>query len=243
VGIDQSKLFFIIGIARSGTTLLLEIMNTFTDFCNNKESRIEDGTSCFWFVKRDNDFTYLEDYINKNWTKTYFVEKSLLSISLLPRIYFRYPNANYIFLERNPFNVLLSAMNLFSPEKYFKRIDRVLNFGGILDPATLTLPYEQQLAYRYLEMVGLQKIHKPLFKNQITIRYEEMIKSLEPCLNEIAIKFDIKPNYDKAMKCLSVKTPGSTNNRYDVKSLSDPKAVEMIKEACALWNYPFVENY
>jgi len=218
-------------------------MNTFTDFCNNKESRTEDGTSCMRFVKRNNDFSYLEDYINKNWTKTYFVEKSLASIAILPKIYSRYPNANYIFLERNPYKILLSAMNLFPPEEYTKYLDRVLKSGGKIDPVMRTLPYEQQLAYQNLKRVRLQKIHKHLFQNQITIRYEEMVKNLETCLNKIAIKFDIKPNYDKARECLAVKTPGSTNNRYDVKTLSDPKAVEMIKEACALWNYPFVENY
>jgi len=229
-------------MARSGTTLLLEIMNTFKDFCNNNESTTEDGTSCFWYVKRDNDFSYLEDYINKNWTKTYFVEKSVDSISVLPRIHSRYPNANYIFLERNPYTNLLSAMNMFPPERYFKFLDRAINFGGIVEPEMLTLPFEQQLAYQRLKMVKLQKTNKPLFQNQITIRYEEMLNSLESCLNEIAIKFDIKPNYDKARKCFTVKTRGSKKNLYNIKSLSDPKAVEMIKEACALWNYPFAEN-
>ena len=38
--LDQKKLFFIIAPDRSGTSLLQEIMNTFSNFSNRLESRI-----------------------------------------------------------------------------------------------------------------------------------------------------------------------------------------------------------
>ena len=101
---DQSKLFFIIAPDRSGTTFLQNIMSTFSNFCNTKESRIAGAgsPSCWDSVRKLNDFSYLEKFIEENWTKEFFIEKSPPSINCLPQIYEKYPSANYIFLKRNP---------------------------------------------------------------------------------------------------------------------------------------------
>ena len=94
--IEQSKLFFIIGIGRSGTTILQEVMNTFKGFCNLYESRVgPDRISCYSYILKNNDFSYLEKYIKNNWTDEYFVEKTPNSILCLPQLFKRYPKANY----------------------------------------------------------------------------------------------------------------------------------------------------
>ena len=64
---DQTKLFFIIAPDRSGTSLIQEIMNTFENFCNKEESRIngDSSPSCWEYVIRLNDFTYLEKFIEE----------------------------------------------------------------------------------------------------------------------------------------------------------------------------------
>ena len=53
----QQDLFFIIGLARSGTSILHEIMNTFNDFCNVEEARVSDdiwSASCYYAIKKNN---------------------------------------------------------------------------------------------------------------------------------------------------------------------------------------------
>ena len=99
--IDQRKLFFIIAPDRSGTSMLQELMNTFSNFCNKLESRIsgDDSPSCWEYVNKNNDFSYLEGFIQKNWTSEFFVEKSPPSINCLPQISKRYPMANFYFSQ------------------------------------------------------------------------------------------------------------------------------------------------
>jgi len=92
---NQEKLFFIIAPDRSGTTLIQEIMNTFSNFCNYSESRIAgpDSPSCWEFVLKHNDFSYLENFIKDNWTSEFFVEKSPPSIHCIPQISNQYLNS------------------------------------------------------------------------------------------------------------------------------------------------------
>jgi len=243
VSIDQSKLFFIIGHGRSGTTLLQSIMNTFNGFCNNNESRIEDGTSCMRFVRRNNDFSYLEDYINKNWTKEFFVEKTPNSIFSLSQLHHRYPKANYLFLERNPLKIMLSRMNYASPKKSFEEQKKNRLLQENLTGDDLNLNQEQWLAKLILTGIKEQVKHKPKFKNQITIRYENFINHLEDDILSIQTKFRISSDIDLVKQILSKSSESSKNNRYDIKKMTDETAIEWIKKACALWNYPFVENY
>jgi len=111
---NQEKLFFIIAPDRSGTTMLQEIMNSFSNFCNYSQSRISgpDSPSCWEFVQKHSDFSYLENFIKDNWTSEFFVEKSPPSINCIPQISNRYPNANFILLKRDPQKIVLSQLNL-----------------------------------------------------------------------------------------------------------------------------------
>ena len=112
--INQSKLFFIIAPPRSGTSLLQSLMNTFSGFCNTEESRIagDNSPSCWEYVIREGDFSKLENFIQRNWTKEFFAEKSPPSINCLPETREKFPDANYIFLERNPEKIFKSILNL-----------------------------------------------------------------------------------------------------------------------------------
>jgi len=119
---EQRKLFFIMGLGRSGTTLLQEIMNTFSSFCNLRESVIgvfPNGLSCWSHVRKKGDFSYLEKFIKDNWTDEFFVEKAPGSILCLPQLLEKYSLANYIFLERHPLKIILSALNMFDSEELF----------------------------------------------------------------------------------------------------------------------------
>jgi len=248
--LEQSKMFFIVGLGRSGTTLLQEIMNTFRGFCNLAEARIDPGEtnltlqwpmSCYAFIRKFNDFSYLEKFIKKNWTNEYFVEKTPNSILSLTQLSEKYPDANYIFLERNPIKILLSWMNYQPPGEWDDKKRQYDLEAGNIEKDELLLNYEQHRAKQVLKMVKEQVFKKPFFRNQITIRYEDLIKNLDSHLKLMGKKFDIQPDLKEAQKILSRPSPSSKNNKYDIKSISDPIAINMIKEACSLWNYEYNE--
>jgi hypothetical protein len=236
--LDQEKLFFIIGHGRSGTDLLQSIMCTFSGFCNDRESRVgEEKISCYRNIILNNDFENLEGYINKNWTKEFFVEKTPNSIFCLPQLNFKYPNANYIFLERNPLKIILSRMNVHQPGTKENRFRKRQLLQGNISSGDLNLNYEQLHAKLVLKGITEQIKNKPSFKNQITIRYEDLISNLENSIFSIQSKFRISSNIDLAKEKISKPSRSSKNNTYEIKHLTDNKAIEWIKEACVLWNY------
>ena len=238
---EQSKLFIIIGAPRSGTSILQEIMNTFEGFCNTAESHVN-GMNCYTFVKKNNDFTHLERFIRSNWNNEYFVEKTPFSILCLPQLYKRYPNANYLFLERHPVRTLLSVLNHRVPadgeaDRKMRMIH--LKIGYTEEEEDLLLNYEQYRAKQVLNMVRSQVMGKPLFANQLTTRYENLVNNIEPELLLLKDKFDIIPDVERARKVLARPSALSRNNKYDIKSLSDPEAIKMMREACYLWHYDY----
>ena len=237
--LDQSRLFFIIALGRSGSTLLQELMNTFHGFCNNTEARIgPDKMSCYTYVDRHNDFTYLEQFIRDNWTKKYFVEKTPGSANCLPQLHERYPDANYIFLERHPLKVVLSQMNFYPPgEKDKTEVDRRIRLGVMGEKELKKYNYERFKARMLLKEVKNQQAHKHLFKNQVTVRYEELISKPEEQLAMIANYFNIMPSIEWAKQILARPSHSSKKNQYEITSLTDWKAIKMLKEACELWNY------
>jgi len=239
--IDQSKLFIIIAPGRSGSQILLQVMNTF-DGCsgNTIESRDYEpgGLSLYRFVINQNDFSYLEKFILEHWADEFFVEKTTNSIFCLPQIHKRFPNANYIFLERNPFKILLSFLNYLPPaEEGVKFRKNLLLQGQFEKEEDLSLNPEIFLSKIILREIKLQKIYKELFKNQITIRYEDFVENFEQNLRRIEKKFGLKPNIELAKKVFSKPSTSSINNKYFIKSISDLEAIKNIKEACRLWNY------
>ena len=237
VKFDQDKLFFIIAPDRSGTSLTQELMNTFPGFCNTKESRIAgpDSPSCWEYVAKYNNFSYLEKFIEENWKSEFFVEKSPPSINCLPQIAKKYPQANYVFLKRNPLKILLSQLNLFSGVSEIGT--RVDDMGDVLlKKDGVILNRERLMSKRLLKMISNQVRYKPLFQNLVEIKFEDLTKSLDSQLSLFEEKFRIKVDRQKAQQQLK-KPSYSSTFRYGLKGLSDKIAIDLIKLASKLWVY------
>jgi len=243
VSLNQSNLFFIIGISRSGTSLLQEIMNTFSRVCNLRESTggFLNGIrmNCYAFINQFNDFSYLENFIQKNWTDKYFVEKTPLSILCLDKLHERYPKANYIFLKRHPLKIMLSQMNHQPKGEKDNHLRKRQYESGLITKDDLQLNFEQFKAKQILRIVKLQIKNVHLFSNQITIRYEDFLNNLDSNIKLIANTFNLIPNLEKAKNIFSSSSYSSQQTRYDVKHVDDKKAIEMIKQSCNLWGYDY----
>ncbi len=235
---NQNKLFFIMGVGRSGTSLLQEIMNTFLGFCNNKESRIYDNEifSLWTPVRKSGNFKELEKFIKENWISEYFVEKTPDSILCLPQLYLRYPNANYIFLERNPTDIVLSQLNMFQGGlDVLERDYHIKNL--IMNEDDLVLNREQYYAKMTLKQIYYQTQNKDKFSNKITIKYESLKNSLYSNLVSLEKEFGIKSNNEEAFKTISKPSYSSKVSKYEIKELRDPQALAMLNTACRLWGY------
>ena len=234
---DHSKLFFIIAPDRSGTTLLQNIMNTFSNFCNRKESRIAgpQSPSCWDYVIKHNDFSYLEKFIEENWTSEFFVEKSPPSIICLPQISKKFPNANFIFLKRNPFKIVRSQLNLhYGIAEMGTRREDLENI--LLKKGSITPIREQIFARQLLKMIKRQIRYKPNYLKSVEIKYEDLIGSLDEQINLLKNYFGIEPNLNKAREHLRQPSSSSTF-RYGVRELTDKVSNDIIKLACKLWRY------
>jgi len=237
---NQENLFFIIGLGRSGTSLLQELMNTFDDFCNIGESRIygDKITSLWTPVRRNEDFKPLENFIKEHWTKKNFVEKTPDSILCLKQLKKHFPNSNYLFLERNPRDVLLSSLNMHvgsldTFERYY-HIDNLM-----MDENDLLLPREQYWAKLILVEIYHQLIHKNEFQSKIIIKYEDIINSPEKQLKKIEKHFGITVNFDQAKVILGKPSYSTKETTKIIKSIDDKIAIDMISTACRLWGYNF----
>jgi len=187
----QKKLFFIIGVGRSGTSLLQQIMNTYSGFCNKKESKVggDFSNSCWTLVRKSNDFSHLEKFIEKNWISEYFIEKTPDSILCIPEAIHRFPKANYIFLERDPKKIVLSQLNLYSSQSndFLERQYHIQNL--ITSKEDFFLNSEQYWAKLTLNQVRLMITNKKLITNNVTIKYENLIDSLKSNLELFFRKF------------------------------------------------------
>jgi hypothetical protein len=135
--------------------------------------------------------------------------------------------------------ILLSLMNMFPPgERHRTFIEERIRLG-ILPESALAENYEVFHAKHMLKAIKIQIMRKPLFANQITIRYEDMVEDIEKVLGMFESKFNIKSDLESALAILSQPSRSSTRNSYTIKSISDPKAIEMMIEACSLWNYDY----
>lgn len=241
---DQNKLFFIIGVGRSGTSLLQEIMNLFSGFCNKKESKLGGSLSmtCWTPVRKSNDFSFLENFINNNWTEKYFVEKTPDSIMCLSQLLEKFPDANYIFIKRNPYKIVLSQLNMFYnlSDDFAERQYHIENYISKKADFFLTpQQYWSKLTYTQIkEMVKYQE----KFSNKLIIKYETIIDSWKEQLDLIAKTFSIKRNQKKSNDILNRPSYSSKNNRYTIKSINEPKALEMIQEASKLLGYGKIDN-
>jgi len=235
--IDQQKLFIIIAPDRSGTSLIQLLMNTFKGFCNTEESRISgpDSPSCWEYVIKMNDFSYLEKFINEKWTSEFFVEKSPPSINCMPQISEKFPDANFIFLKRNPLKIILSQLNLFYGVSEIGK--RKYDLGElILNKGTTLFSLERIMTKRLLKMIRDQMRFKSLFRNSIEIKYEDFINSLDSKIKLLEKKFDIKADYKKAHSVIDTPSYSSTF-RYGLTELDDKVSKDIIKLGCKIWGY------
>ena len=85
-------------------------------------------------------------------------------------------------------------------------------------------------------MIKLQVKNKHCFKNKISIRYENLINSLESVIFQLENYFNIKGNLNSARECLT-KPSSSSKFRYGYQEISSNKANANIKLARELWGY------
>jgi len=235
----QTKLFFIVGAGRSGTSLLQELMCTFSGFCNKKESKVGGPRSmtCWTPVRKSNDFSYLEKFIEKNWTSEFFVEKTPDSILCIPEMIRKYPEANYIFLLRNPSNIVLSQLNLFPvlSEDFLERMYHIKNLITPVDD--LTLPPEQYWAKFTHSQISKMVKNSKLSSNKIILKYEHLTNSLDYCLELLEKKFGIQKNKKLAYQVIQTPSYSSKNNKHKIRVITDKRALRFIQEAQKLLNY------
>ena len=236
----QRELFFIIGPGRGGTSILQEIMNCFENFCNIEESRIiGDQTINFWTpVRKKNDFSQLENFIEKNWTSKYFVEKTPDSILCLPQLNKKFPEANYIFLQRSPVKIVLSLLNMFSElydikERFYHIENLIMNEDDLL------LNQEQYYAKMILKQITVQLDWKEKFGNSLIIFYENLVSNPESEIKKIEKKFGISANIKKVLDTLKRSSYSSKNVRHPIKNIKDISANSMLKQSCEMWDYDF----
>lgn len=236
---NQTKLFFIIGVGRSGTSLFQEIMCTFSGFCNKKESKVggPHSMTCWTQIRKSNDFSYLEKFIEENWKSEYFVEKTPDSVLCIPEVIHRFPKACYIFLERDPKKIVLSQLNLFSSqsEDFLERQYHIENL--ITNKEDFFLNSEQYWAKLTLNQIKQMISNKKLITNGITIKYENLLDSLKLNLDLLEKKFGIKKNIEKAQNVLNRPSYSSQHATHKIISLYDEKAISMVKEASELLGY------
>lgn len=234
---DQEKIVFIIAPDRSGTTLLHNILSSFSNCCNNEESRISgpDSPSCWDYVRKFNDFSYLEKFILSKWESEFFIEKSPSSIMCLPQISARYANAKFIFLKRDPQKILLSQLNLHvGLSEIGKRVEDLDEL--IVKLGKVTPQWERIMAKRLLRMVKLQLAYKNNFKNCIEIKYEDLIDSLDNQLDFVGKTFGLKPNFEKSHELIA-KPSSSSTFRYGIRELGDKVAKDIVRFTCKEWGY------
>lgn len=242
-GINQEKIFFIIGIGRGGTTIRQELMNTFYGFCNTEESEVNGpgSASCWTLVRRSGDFSNLEKFMKEKWTKEFFVEKTPDSITCLPEMSKRFPNANYIFLKRDPKKIILSQLNLF-PGKLLDNLKKHHFENLVITEEDLDLPHEQYWAKLDLNHIRLHQYYENKFQNALTIKYESLVNLLTKQLQLIEKYFGITANPERANATLKRPSASSKNIQYNITELHDSVAIRMVNEACKLWNYPRING-
>jgi len=235
----QRKLFFIIGVGRSGTSLLQELMCTFSGFCNKKESKISGPRSmtCWTPVRKSNDFSYLENFILKNWTDEFFVEKTPDSILCIPQMVQKFPKANFILLWRNPYDIVLSQLNLFPDhsEDFLERKYHVENL--IMNEDDLSLNQEQYWSKFTLFQITQMVKNSRLLHNNMLLKYEQLTNSWYSCLKLLEKKFGIKKNKELAQKIIQLPSYSSIENKYQFDTITDKQAITMIEKASKLLGY------
>jgi hypothetical protein len=233
----QKKLFFIVGPTGSGTNIIQKIMNTFFDFCNLKESKTSDekSTSLWTPVRKSGDFTHLEKFIEENWLSEFFVECTSDSVFCLSQLSNKFPESNYIFLVRDPKEIVISHLNKF--QGAYDILERHYHIENLMmEKDDLVLNREQYYSKFTLKQILKQAQSQKKFQYGFTIRYESLINSFHSQISEIEKYFGIMANFENAYSVMK-KPLQNQSHISKIKDLTDMQAISMIKTACRIWNY------
>ena len=219
---DDSKLVFLIGFPRSGTTLLDTILRTHSNIEVLEEKPYLLDLRHDYFKKNDNNLLSIlnisrneKDYIRKEYFNNalrniknedkIIVDKFPLSIIELGFINCIFPNAKIISALRNPCDVVLSCF--FSS---FKINEAMINFLKLQD--TVNFYNEVQELFEFYK--------KELNLNLITIKYENLVLNFEEEVKSLLNFLDLK--YEKKLEEFYI-----TAQKRD--KISTPSYVQVIK--------------
>ena len=247
--IDKNKIFFIVGIGRSGTTILQELLfscyklkkdqnnrDEHGYFCNLKESKYDKGTTSCWYpVRKNNDFSYLEKFFSENWYEEFFIEKTPDSVYSLDKMKENFPNSNVIFLKRDPYSLVLSQLNfvLMNSDEIEKNYHLKILVSKKKDMGLNTQEY-----WAKRTLLGIQKMEKfkNKFDNRVIIKYESILNEFENEFEKLKDKFGVIPGRH-TKKILDRPSASGRKNSHKIKEITNGKALEYVKEARKLWGY------
>ena len=217
-GIEDSKLAFLIGFPRSGTTLLDTILRSHPDIEVIEEqpifSNIENLVKEKFNTKLENLYSISENNI-KILKKQYFellkehtntkgkllIDKMPLHTSRLPLINLLFPNAKIIFTHRHPYDTVLSCF-----QQSFKPNEAMANLVSLKSSSIM---YDQV-------MHAWDLYKKNLSIDFITSKYEHLIEDFDDHTSKILEFLDVGwdenvRNYRKtALERGKINTPSSS---------------------------------
>ena len=217
-GIEDSKLAFLIGFPRSGTTLLDTILRSHPDIEVIEEqpifSNIENLVKEKFNTKLENLYSISENNI-KILKKQYFellmehtntkgkllIDKMPLHTSRLPLINLLFPNAKIIFTHRQPYDTILSCF-----QQSFKPNSAMANLVSLKSSSIM-----------YDQVMSAWSIYKNnLSLDFITSKYEHLIEDFDnhtsKILDFLGVGWDENvKNYRKtALERSKINTPSSS---------------------------------
>lgn len=193
---DDGKKIFILGLPRSGTTLLERIISSHPKVSSISEAGIVfdeitknivsngsvDENEVSNYIKLDFNKRYMKIANNFNIQSEFIIDKTLLNFWYVGFLKIFFPNSKIIHSFRNPKDNCLSIYkNLF--------------------PTNEKWPYDQmEMSEYYLIYYDLMKFWNKLFKNQIyNSKYEDLVNDKEKYIKDIINFCELKWD-DKCLK-------------------------------------------
>ncbi|MDA9748675.1 sulfotransferase [Pelagibacteraceae bacterium] len=241
--LDDSKLVFLVGFPRSGTTLLDSILRSHSSINVLEEKPFLLDTRHEYFKKNKNNITEFlnisqneKDFIrksyykkimdtikNKNKYKKIIIDKLPLSIIEIGFIKCIFPNSKIILAMRHPCDVITSC--LFSS---FKINDAMINFLNI----NHTIDF-------YNKVFDLFEHYEKEFNLQyLTIKYEDVVTNFKSNINKIFKYIDVK--YEKDVEKFYI----TAQKRNKIYTPSYTQVINpLYQSSIARWkNYTVIKN-
>tara|TARA_B100001173_G_scaffold312021_1_gene331301 strand:+ start:1448 stop:3091 length:1644 start_codon:yes stop_codon:yes gene_type:complete len=195
----KSKPLFILGMPRSGTSLLEQILSTHSKIHGAGELNYIEKIINQLGLKKKNDlknyFTEIRDYYYKNLkrisNKAYIIDKTPLNCRWIGFIINAFPEAKIIHIERNPMAVCWSNYKTLF-------VDSGLDFS---------LSQEDMAKY-YVMYNDLMSFWVKKFKSQIiNIQYEDFVQNFEVQTKNILLEINLNweddlRNYEKTNRAV-----------------------------------------